>query len=450
MKNIIGIRREDLDKRGEQRVAIIPEDVQNFSDKGFRFLVQPSIHPQSLDRKRAFQDETYIEGGATVEESLENADVIFGLKEVKPAHLIPEKTYLFFSHTHKGQVKNRPLLQAMVDKKITLMDYELMVDSEKRRLLTAFTYIAGNAGIIDSLWTLGKRLTQRGIENPFSEIPQAIHTQNLQEVKDILFRVNQKIKSEGTPVEIPPVIIAICGNGKTSAGVQELLEFLPTEDITIDQLSDIYENGSRQKIYQLVMDIPQMYRPQEAFQQEFQGAGDAQLMNAYFEAPTKFESNLDHVFPYVTCLLNCILWAPQFPRLITRAQAKTWYAKHQTLQVIGDVTCDPDGAIQFSAETWIDDPVFIYHPATDQSTNGFEGEGIAVMAVTNLPCEFSADASARFSSELKPYLPAIFLADYQADTIEEASLPPEIKGATILWKGNFTSPYAYMQEYLNS
>ncbi|MEL6624249.1 MAG: hypothetical protein AAFY70_10190 [Bacteroidota bacterium] len=450
MKNTIGIRREDLDKRGERRVAIIPDEVQNFSDKGFRFMVQPGIHPESQEDKRAFEDETYKNSGATISHSLEDADVIFGLKEVKAAQLLPEKAYLFFSHTHKGQTKNRPLLQTMVDKKITLIDYELMIDADRRRLLTAFTYIAGNAGIIDSLWTLGKRLSLQGIENPFSDIPQAIHTQNLQAVKDILYRVNQKIKAEGTPEEIPPVIVGICGNGKTSAGAQELLEFLPVEDITIDQLSEVFENGSRQKIYQLVMDIPQMYRVKPEHAATFEGMDDAALMNAYFKDPSRFETNLDNVFPYVTCLLNCILWAPSFPRLMTRAQSKSWYAKHQTLQVIGDVTCDPEGAIQFSAETWIDDPVFIYNPETNQSTNGFEGEGIAVMAVTNLPCEFSADASTRFSDELKPFLPAIFLADYNADHVHEADLPPEIQGATILWKGNFTEPYAYMEEFINS
>ena len=56
MKNIIGIRREDLDKRGEQRVAIVPDVVQNFSDKGFKFRIQPGIHPETHETKIAFSD----------------------------------------------------------------------------------------------------------------------------------------------------------------------------------------------------------------------------------------------------------------------------------------------------------------------------------------------------------------------------------------------------------
>ncbi|MEM9897660.1 MAG: hypothetical protein AAF789_14970, partial [Bacteroidota bacterium] len=280
----------------------------------------------------------------------------------------------------------------------------------------------------------------------FEDIPQSINAKDLRGIKDILYKVGQRIKSEGTPTSIPPVIIGICGSGKTSAGAQEMLDFLPVENITLDQLQDTFEKGSRNKIYQLVMDIPEMYRLREGV--SLQQQDDASLMKLYFQQPELFESNIDQVFPYVTCLLNCILWSPKYPRLITREQAKEWYETHQTLEVIGDITCDPEGAIQFSQETWIDDPVFIYNPIAKQNHSGFRGEGVAVMAVTNLPCEFSKDASTRFSSELKPYLPAIFLADYEAYDMEEAGLPAEIQAATILWKGQFTPTYAYMNDYI--
>ena len=117
------------------------------------------------------------------------------------------------------------------------------------------------------------------------------------------------------------------------------------------------------------------------------------------------------------------------------------------MKAIGDITCDPNGSIEFSKETWIDNPVFIYDPATEKVTDGFEGRGVAVMAVTNLPCEFSADASRQFSDDLAPFLKSIITADYN-NSLDESNLPLEIKRAVILWKGKFTKKYIYMKEYL--
>ena len=79
--------------------------------------------------------------------------------------------------------------------------------------------------------------------------------------------------------------------------------------------------------------------------------------------------------------------------------------------------------------------------------DGFDGEGIAVMAVTNLPCEFSTDASEQFSTDMADLVPGIIGADYEG-SFENSGLPEAIAKATILWKGEFTPTYAYMKEFL--
>lgn len=118
-----------------------------------------------------------------------------------------------------------------------------------------------------------------------------------------------------------------------------------------------------------------------------------------------------------------------------------------SLEAIGDITCDPEGSIQFSKETWIDDPVYIYDPLQRKNLDGFEGEGVAVMAVTNLPCEFSADASTQFSTDMQPILQNLLEADLEGE-FEGSRLNQAWKGACILWKGEFTEKYAYMKEFL--
>ena len=448
MPNLTAIRREDLSKKGEQRVAIAPSAVAQLVQAGYELLVQPAVEPQSATRKRAFADEAYVEAGAGIAEDIRAARVIFGLKEIDLAHIWPDKTYLFFSHTHKGQTKNRPLLRELVAQRATLIDYELIVHANGQRIVTAFTYFAGYAGMVDSLWALGQRLKEAGIAHPMAEVPQSVEIGDLQAVRDIVRQVGERIAQEGTPASLPPLITCFLGTGKTSTGARDIYHLLPVEQISVDQLPEVFARGSRHRVYELLLDIPDMYRlkadsPLHAENLDYQG-----LFQRYLREPDHFETNLEGVFPYCTLLMNCILWGPRYPRLLTRADTRRWYAQHQTLQVIGDITCDPEGAIQFSQETWIDDPVFIYQPETEAVTMGFEGPGIAVMAVTNLPCEFPADASEQFSRDIGTLLPAILGADYDAASPEAAGLPESIRRATILWQGQFTPEYAYMAEYL--
>lgn len=89
-----------------------------------------------------------------------------GVKEVKPADLIKNKSYIFFSHTHKGQTQNLNLLSKICESEITLYDYELIKDDQNKRLV-AFGSFAGSAGMINILHGLGDRLLSHGIRSPF-------------------------------------------------------------------------------------------------------------------------------------------------------------------------------------------------------------------------------------------------------------------------------------------
>lgn len=450
MPNTIAIRREDLSKKGEKRVAIPPSLVPSMTDLGSTVIVQSNIHPKTREEKRAFSDQAYLACKAKIQEDISAADIIFGLKEVDIPHILPNKVYLIFSHTHKGQVKNRSMLRTLVERNVTLIDYELVVDDAKNRILTSFTFFAGYAGMIDSIWTFGQRMAMRNISHPFSNIPQSVEWQNLDQFKKEISAIGEQIKKHGTPEELPPMICCFLGNGKTSSGAQEIFDLLPHTSIAIDQLPEIFEKGSRQQLYKLVLDIPQLYRLKAHSHLSNKEWSDSELFGLYLQNPNEFESNLDQVFPYCSMMMNCILWSPEYPRLISRQQAHDWYSEYPHLEVIGDITCDPEGAIQFSKETWIDQPVFIYNPMNQDSSFGFEGEGIAVMAVTNLPCEFPTDASELFGQHLSPLLPGIVQADLQAATVSLSGFPPAIQEATILWKGNFTEKYAYMNAYLDS
>lgn len=92
---LIGIRREDKSV-WERRVPLIPSDVKEILKKypNIRIHIQPS-------KKRIFSDPEYEEAGAILDEDITKCPLILGIKEVPILKLIPEKTFVYFSHTIK-------------------------------------------------------------------------------------------------------------------------------------------------------------------------------------------------------------------------------------------------------------------------------------------------------------------------------------------------------------
>ena len=102
--------------------------------------------------------------------------------------ILPDRAYAFFSHTHKAQKENMPLLDKVLsnfhvwnailnlwlkycdlwsliffpllqilEERVSLYDYELIVGDHGKRLL-AFGKFAGRAGMVDFLRGLGQRM----------------------------------------------------------------------------------------------------------------------------------------------------------------------------------------------------------------------------------------------------------------------------------------------------
>ena len=84
--------------RSERRAALTPSHVQRLvSSQNIDVLVQPST-------SRVYSDAEYIQAGASLTTDLSNAAAILGVKQPVNGTLLPEKTYLFFSHVIKAQV----------------------------------------------------------------------------------------------------------------------------------------------------------------------------------------------------------------------------------------------------------------------------------------------------------------------------------------------------------
>ena len=92
-------------------------------------------------------------------------------------------------------------------------------------------------------------------------------------------------------------------------------------------------------------------------------------------------------------------------------------------------------------------PVYVYDPATHTAPAGFDGPGVAVMAVGNLPCELPMEASATFSHALEPFVPRLAALDF-SKPLAAQELPPELERAVILWRGELVPRFAGLAQHL--
>ena len=426
----LGIRREDKNK-WERRVPITPKHVEELINKyGIKTIIQPS-------KIRVFSDEDYKTAGASVNENIPSS-LIFAVKEIPIDFIEPKKTYVFFSHTIKGQKHNMPMLKKMMELGCNLIDYEKITDDKGRRLVF-FGKFAGLAGMIDTLWAFGQRIDSKGIENPFSDIKKTIDYKDLDEAKNHLKLIGEKIKNEGYPESLAPIVIGFAGYGNVSMGAQEVLDNLPVKEISPKNINDLQNNFSNKLIYKIVFKEEDIVKPisDKGFD-----------LQEYYTKPELYKTIFQSYIDKLTILMNCIYWTKKYPRLVTKKYLKENYSQEFKLQVIGDISVDINGAIELTEKvTTPDSPVFIYNPETENIKDGYENDGVVVMAVDNLPCELPRESSRAFSDSLIGFIPSIAKADFSVD-FDQLSLPPEIKKAVILHHGKLTPDYSYINKFL--
>ncbi len=378
------------------------------------------------------------------QEDLSACDVIFGVKEVPPAHLLPGKTYVFFAHVIKGQPYNMPMLRRLMELGCVLIDYEKVTDEKGRRLIF-FGRHAGWAGMLDTLWALGQRLQWEGIPNPFAEVQQAHRYPDMETARIAVRSVGERIRQEGVPPILAPLVVGFAGYGNVSRGAQEIFDLLPVQEVGPDDLPGLFaEDPDRHTLYKVVFREEHMVEPVTP--------GASFDLQEYYQHPERYRSRFSAHVPYLTVLVNGIYWEAKYPRLVTKAYLRELFSApaRPRLRVIGDISCDIEGAVECTVRcTDPGNPVFVYHPRTGQTVDRWEGEGVVVLAVDILPSEVPRDASVDFSAVLREFAPAIAKADYTVP-FEELNLPPEIKRAVIVYRGELTPAYRYLEKYLNA
>ena len=436
MAQRIGIRREDVNK-WERRVPLIPAHVGELvRERGLEVLIQPS-------KIRVFPDADYTVEGARVQEDICPARTIFAIKEIPMETVAKDKVYVFFSHTAKGQPYNMPMLKRMMEMGCTIIDYEKIVNEKGQRILYFGSY-AGQAGMIDSLWALGRRLKLEGEETPFLRLKQTISYKSLVEAKEEVAEVGRLIHKKGLASGLVPFVCGFLGYGHVSQGAQEIYDLIPNEAVLPRDLAGLFrkKGPAARGLYKVVFKEEDMVRPA--------AEGGVFDLQEYYREPGKYVSVVENYVPYLSVLINGIYWTEKYPRYITKPFLAKLYGGdvRPRLKVVGDITCDINGSVECTVEaTHSEDPVYVYDPAKDKAIMGIEGNGPVVMAVYNLPAELPLESSAFFSGGLKKYVAAIAGADFKGP-FDKCVLPPEIRKAVILYRGELTPDYGYMSGYV--
>lgn len=386
----------------DTRVALSPVQCAEImhAHPDIKIVAEPSPN-------RCFTDDEYTEKGIELTENLTDCDVLLGIKEVPIDQLIPRKTYFFFSHTRKAQPYNKPLMQALIQKGIRMVDYECLTHTDGQRIL-GFGFFAGMVGAHNGLLTYGR---QTGA----FQLPAANYLGSVAAMHDAY---NNFV--------LPPVKIVITGSGNVAAGILEVMilldvKYIDPEDFLTDETYDypVYTHLKGQSLYS-------------------RKDGSGYHRDDFHNNPEAYECAFEPYLTKADILMNGVYWDKRIPQLFHPHDLRK---PDYRMFTIADITCDLNGSVPINlGSSTIADPVYGVQRDTLLRTEPFEeirNSVVALMAVDNLPNELPRDASIHFGVHFEKY-------------VLRELLKPEstiLDRGTICKDGALMPRFEYLQDY---
>jgi saccharopine dehydrogenase (NAD+, L-lysine forming) len=382
----------------DNRVALTPAQCKWIHKNATNVTVVVQSSPS-----RCFADKEYIAAGVQVKEDISNCDIFFGIKEVPNEQLIANKTYLFFSHTKKAQLHNQKLMHEMVEKNITLIDYECLTHEDGQRII-GFGFFAGIVGAHNGLMAYGKRTG-------------SFHLGRVSEVRDYRQLIHTYFG-----LKLPKIKIAVTGSGRVAHGLLEIMNLVGINEVEpFDFLHKQYE-------YPVYVHL----KGRDLYERADDGTYNR---DNFHDHPKEYKCSFTPFTKQTDILLNGVYWDKDIAPLFTTDEFKNPDFKIKT---IADVTNDTHGSIPINlGDSTIAEPVYGVDKTTLEKTAPYLPNSIDVMAVGNLPNELPRDASRFFGEQLIKYV--------LEDLVKGGSTV--IERATMLKKGQLTELYNYLKEY---
>ncbi len=400
-KTKIGIIREGK-VPPDHRVPLTPNQCKTIQTlyPNVEIIVQPSP-------VRAYKDEAYSAQGISLNEDLSICDIIMGVKEVNIEDLIPNKKFIFFSHTLKKQPYNRNLLRAIIEKKIQLIDYEVIKNKQNKRII-GFGRYAGIVGTYNAFRTFG-------LKKGLYDIKPAHKCQDRKEME-----------AEMANIVLPSdTKIVLTGYGRVGHGAREVIDLLPIKEVSPEEF--LKQKFSEPVFTQLEVE-------------DYYGRIDGKpfVKGEFYSNPELFQSTFKRYITEADVYIPCHFWSNKSPFIVTKDDFRNPNLK---LSVVADISCDIDGPIACTIRpSKIADPIYGYNPITEKEDDFMKPGVIAVMAVDNLPCELPLDASEDFGNEIMRNVLPVLLKSDPDHIIERASETSS--------EGKLTEHFSYLQAYL--
>ena len=382
----------------DNRVALTPKQCRYLLDQfpSWDIIVESSPN-------RCFKDREYQKEGIKVVEDISAADILFGIKEVPKDQLIANKKYLFFSHTKKAQTYNNALFHAMMDKNITLIDYECLEHEDGQRLI-GFGFFAGIVGAHNGIMAYGNRTKE-------------FHLVRVKEVKDYLELVHTYFG-----LKLPNIKIVVTGSGRVAHGILEIMNLMDVQQVEPDEYT------SREYAYPVYVHLK---------------GGDLYIhktthtydRNDFHAHPENYHCLFNNYLKHTHILMNGIYWEPGIAPVFTMDDLKE---DDYALTTIADITDDAHGSVPCNlGDSSSEDPIYGVNVTSFEKTAPYMHNGIDIMAVGNLPNELPRDASRYFGEQLIKYvIPDLMKGGNKI-----------IEGATMLDKGKLTEKFSYLEDY---
>jgi saccharopine dehydrogenase (NAD+, L-lysine-forming) len=393
---VLGLIREGKTP-ADNRVALTPAQC--------RWMKQHITHVKILVQSsstRCFSDTEYINAGIEIVEDMQPCDILLGIKEVPVDMLIPNKTYLFFSHTKKQQPHNQHLLQTIIQKNITLIDYECLEHEDGQRII-GFGFFAGIVGAHNGIMAYGNR-------TKLFELPRVYKCKDYRSLIHHYFGL-----------KLPNIKIAVTGSGRVAHGILEIMNLMGIHEVDADEYVE------RKFSYPVYVQLKgaDLYTHKET---------KTYKRDHFHHNSNEYRSRF---LPYTRCtdiLMNGIYWDTSIPRLFETSDIDESF----TIQTIADITDDTNGSVPINlGDQTIEDPVYGVDKNSLQKTAPYTNNVIDIMAVGNLPNELPRDASSYFGEQLLKHI--------LNDVIHNGS--SIIERATIVKAGVLTNAYSYLKEY---
>ncbi len=386
----------------DKRVALTPKHCVRLKQlyPAVEIIVQPSPI-------RAYKDEEYAALGFELNEDLSDCDIIIGVKEVNIEDLIPNKKFMFFSPTYKKQPYNSDLLNAILEKSIQLIDYEILKDKYGKRVI-GFGRYAGIVGCYNGFLTYG-------LKHNLYELKAANKCKDRKEVAEELKKVTLPKNTK----------IVLSGYGRVGHGAREILDLLPIKEVSP---TEFLNNEFDQAVY-THLEVEDYYDKNDG--------GDF-VKKEFYSTPELYHSSFSKYLSHADMYIPCHYWSDKADFIFTREDLKK---ENVRLTVVADISCDIDGPVACTIRpSKIADPIYGYNTITE-SEDDFKKDGvIAVMAVDNLPCELPLDASEDFGNELiKEVMPSLLGDDVDLMIA---------KGSETTLDGELSEYYAYLEDYI--